>query len=331
MNNISILKWFMALAVFVMMTFPVSSDAQVPPRFYWKSLIGGNALPLINMDMSGNANPLDPAHFIDISADVSFDANVALAGYGRTFTLFGKSALAAALLPVGRISAQGTVQGEEGGRTVSESTNGFGDPTLELVINLVGPPPIRNMPDMLRYEPGFSLDLLVDLIVPIGENDSDSALNMGQNRWYGRIAAPIVWQLGDWVPGRRTTLEFLPSVWLFGDNDDFMGQRLSTDPKYQLEAHLTRDFHQDLWGSLDTNWISGGKSSIDGESGEDLDMVGVGFTLGYHINENVQLTAGYMFTVSDSAPTDLRMDIFKLSLVFGWHPLIEGMKRLGGD
>jgi len=35
-----------------------------------------------------------------------------------------------------------------------------------------------------------------------------------------------------------------------------------------------------------------------------------------------------MATVNDSDPTDLRMDGFKLSLVFGWHPLVEGMNRL---
>ena len=70
---------------------------------------------------------------------------------------------------------------------------------------------------------------------------------------------------------------------------------------------------------------------LAGELGEDLDMLGMGFTLGYHINDNIQLTAGYMATINDSAPTDLRMDMFKLSLTFGWHPLIEGMKRLGGD
>ncbi len=32
------------------------------------------------------------------------------------------------------------------------------------------------------------------------------------------------------------------------------------------------------------------------------------------------MTAGYMATVNDGAPTDLQMDGFKLSLVFGWHP-----------
>ncbi len=323
MNNTRTIQCFIAVAVFVMMIFPTTADAQIPPRFYWKSLLGGNAVPLIYMDMSGNANPFDPAHFVIPESSVS--ASVSLGGYARTFSLFNRSALVAALLPVGRISGEASLFGT----TFSQSTNGFGDPTLEFVINLVGPPPIKNMPDLMRYEPGFSLDLLVDLIVPIGEYDNDKALNIGQNRWYGRVGAPIVWQLGSWVPGRRTTLEFLPSVWLFGDNTDFVGHRLSTDPKFQIEGHLTRDFHQDLWGSLDMNYMAGGQSSIDGECGEDLDMLGLGFTLGYHINDNIQLTAGYMATVNDSAPTDLRMDSFKLSLVFGWHPLVEGMKRLG--
>ena len=34
-----------------------------------------------------------------------------------------------------------------------------------------------------------------------------SRLNLGQNRWYGRVGAPMVWQIGPWVPGRRTTFE----------------------------------------------------------------------------------------------------------------------------
>ncbi len=325
MSNTRLFQGFMAIVILVMMIFPVSAHAQVPARFYWKDLIGVNAVPLIFMDISGNANPLDGASFVIPGSSV--EANVALGGYARTFTLFNRPAMAAALLSMGRVSGEASIFGN----TYSQSTNGFGDPTLEFVIGLIGPPPIKNIPDSMRYEPGFSLDLLVDLIVPIGEYDNDVPLNMGQNRWYGRVAAPIVWQLGAWVPGRRTTLEFLPSIWLYGDNDDFVGQRLSTDPKFQLEAHLTRDFHPHLWGSVDMNYMAGGKSSINGENGEDLDMLGMGFTLGYQISDNIQLTAGYMATINDSAPTDLRMDSFKLSLVFGWHPLVEGMKRLGGE
>ena len=33
----------------------------------------------------------------------------------------------------------------------------------------------------------------------------------------------------------------------------------------------------------------------------------------------------------DSAPTDMRMDGFMVTLVFGWHPVIEGMRRLKSE
>ena len=144
----------------------------------------------------------------------------------------------------------GNISGEvtAAGQTLSQTARGFGDPTFEFDINLIGPKAQASLVDVLRYEPGFSLDLIVDLAVPIGEYDDSRSLNIGQNRWYGRLGAPIVWQLGAWVPGRRTTLEFLPAVWLFGKNDDFVGQTLETDPLFQLDAHLTRDFTEQPLG-----------------------------------------------------------------------------------
>lgn len=53
--------------------------------------------------------------------------------------------------------------------------------------------------------------------------------------------------------------------------------------------------------------------------------------LGYTVNENLNLTPGYKSTVNDSAPTDLRMDGFMVTLVFGWHPIVEGMRRLKSE
>jgi hypothetical protein len=156
-------------------------------------------------------------------------------------------------------------------------------------------------------------------------------VNLGLNRWYGRIGAPIVWQLGDWVPSRRTTLEFLPVVWLFGDNTDYVGKTLKTDPMFQIDAHLTRDFTKDLWGALDMSWYKGGGSTINGVAGGKLNNLGVGLTLGYTVNDNIGLTFGYKSTVNDSAPGDMRMDGFMVSLIYGWHPLVEGMKRLKSE
>jgi hypothetical protein len=301
---------------------PPQAQAQVPARFYWKTLSDANAVPLIFNSINGNTNPFDPAHTVTPGAD--FDATLALAGYARTFSLLDRAAMAAILLPMGRISGDVTVAG----RTFNQSASGFGDPMIEFNLNILGPPAQKNIPDALRYEPGFSVDLLADLAVPIGEYDSDQPLNIGQNRWYGRLGMPIIWQLGPWVPGRRTTLEFLPAVWFFGNNNNYLGQTLKTDPMFQVDGHLTRDFTEHFWGSLDGAWYYGGQASINGVSGEKLDNLGFGLTLGYTINDNLNLTVGYKSTVNDSAPGDLRMDGFMVSLVMGWHPLLEGTKRL---
>jgi hypothetical protein len=315
--------WLVAATMLAIGAFcPPQALAQVPPRFYWKTLSDANAVPLIFNSISGNTNPFDPAHTVTPGAD--FDATMALAGYARTFSLLDRAAMAAILLPMGRISGDLTVAG----RTFNQSASGFGDPMIEFNVNILGPPAQKNIPDALRYEPGFSVDLLVDLAVPIGEYDSDQPLNIGQNRWYGRLGMPIIWQLGPWVPGRRTTLEFLPAVWFFGNNNDYVGQTLKTDPMFQVDAHLTRDFTEHFWGSLDAAWYYGGQASINCVSGEKLNNLGVGLTLGYTINDNLNLTVGYKSTVNDSAPGDLQMDGFMVSLVCGWHPLLEGSKRL---
>jgi hypothetical protein len=314
-----------ASAIALGMLCAAQAFAQVPARFYWKSLAGGNAVPVIGMSMSGNTNPLDPSH--RVSPGASIDAEVAIAGYAHTFAVGDRAATAALLVPMGRISGDVTVSG----RTYSQTASGFGDPMLEFGINVIGPKVQKNIPDVLRYEPGFSLDIIGDLAFPIGDYDASQPLNLGQNRWYGRLGAPIVAQRGQWVPGRRTTLEFLPAVWMFGTNDNYVGQTLKTDPMFQLDAHLTRDFTEHFWGSLDGVWYKGGGSTLNGVPGGKLNNVGVGFTLGYQINDNIQLTFGYKSTVNDSAPGDLKLDQFMVSFVFGWHPLVEGMKRLKGE
>lgn len=326
MNPVASLRSIALTLLVVGVLCPLQAMSQVPPRFYWKTLSGANAVPLIVNSMSGNTNPFDAAHTVTPGAE--FEGTLAIAGYAHTFTLFDRSAMAAVLLPMGRISGDVITPG---GTPVSQSVSGFGDPTVEFNLNLIGPKAQKTIPDTLRYEPGFSLDVIADLAIPIGEYDSDQPLNVGQNRWYGRIGFPIVWQLGAWVPGRRTTLEFLPAVWLFGDNTDYVGSTLETDPLFQVDAHLTRDFTAHLWGSLDATLYNGGTATVDGVEGEKLDHYGFGLTLGYQINDNVGLTFSYKSTASDNAPDDLQMDVFMISLVSGWHPIIEGAKRLQSE
>jgi hypothetical protein len=316
------LYWVVAAMLVIGALWPPQTLAQVPARFYWKTLSDSNAVPVIFQSLSGNTNPFDPAHTIVPGA--SLDATLGIAGYVRTFSLFDRAAMAALLFPMGHISGEVTAAG----RTFNQSASGFGDPMIEFNVNVIGPPAQKNIPDLLRYEPGFSVDLLADLAIPIGEYDNDQPLNIGQNRWYGRLGVPTILQIGPWVPGQRMTLELLPAVWFFGNNDDYVGQTMETDPLFQLDAHLTRDLTETLWASLDAAWYYGGEATIDDVQGEKLNNIGLGITLGYQINDNLNLTLGYKSTINDSSSDDLRMDSFMVTLVYGWHPLIEGMRRL---
>lgn len=316
-------KYRVGVVLAAVMLINTAANAQVPPRFYWKTLQGTNAVPVIAMSVSGNVNPLDFSLNFDPSANLN--ADIAIAGFAKILPIGKKAGMLAILLPMGRIDGDFLARGS----LIRESSSGFGDPMIEFNMNLIGPAPIMNLPDMLRYEPGFSMDLVIDVAVPIGQYDNTQSLNLGQNRWYGRLGTPIVWQIGSWVPDKRTTLEIFPSVWFFGANDDFVGRSLDSDPTFQIETHLTRNFTSKFWSSFDTSYVIGGDSTLDGQLAEGSNMLTAGFTLGYQINDSMQLTIGYKSTLNnDGASDDMRMSTFLISLTTGWHRLLEGASRL---
>jgi len=316
-----------SIALFIiMLCVSFSTMAQGDgPRFYWKGLAGTNAIPVIGSSMSGNANPLDLSH--NIIPGANFEATTSMVGYAKMLPVRKRSAMVSLIVPMGRISGDVSLNGLD----YSSTARGFGDPMLQVGVNVIGPKAIMNIPDMLRYKPRFSVDIIGSLAIPLGKYDNTSPINIGQNRWYGRIGTPIVWQLGQWIPGKRTTFEMLPAIWMFSDNTDFVGKTMSTEAMYQIEAHLTRDFMERAWGSLNVVSYSGGKAMIDGVEGSALNNLGVGATLGYEINENMQLNISYTSTINDSAPEALKMDGFRITLLYGWHPLVEGMRRLKGE
>ena len=293
------------------------------PRTHWKELLTNTSIfSLTHLQASGNSNPFDPAHLVIPGA--SFDANLTVVGYTRSFSLFDRTALWSAMLPVGDLSGETT-----GPVPAQDFARGFGDPLLQLDVNLIGAPAMVNIPALMAYEPDVTVDLVLTLGIPIGEYDDDSVANIGLNRWFGRIGVPIMVSLGDWVPGSRTTLEFLPAVWVFEDNDDFLGQSLENDPLIQLESHLTRDFTETFWGSLDAVWYGGADATIASMSAGGLGDLSAGFTLAYQINDNLSLSVGYAATVGNDSD-DLDMGTFHITLAYGWHQLMQGIGRLGG-
>jgi hypothetical protein len=328
-------RWVLSLLVFIL-ALPTGAFAQGDgPRIYWHGLVGTNIVNFWYVNASGNASPVDPTHVVRPNA--SFDANLAIAGYSRMVSLFGRSATASIFLPVGNMDVS-----IAGGQTSQQTgARGFGNPILQLNTNLIGAPAMVNLADIARYEPTFTLDLLTTLVLPIGTYDSSQIVNISQNRWYGRVGLPMLHSFGPWVPGQRTTVEILPAVWFFGNNNDYAGQTLKSDPMLQLEGHVTRDLTETLWASADVVWINGAKPTIEGPasvnltgfpsvSGKAIDNVSAGFTVGFQATDNLMISSSYSATVNQGSQ-DLKIDQFRLMLTYGWHPIIEGMKRLSKE
>ena len=59
------------LALTTFLFASVAANAlSLPPRFFHKTLVGTNFVPILGMNVSGNVNPLDPSYTINSDADI---------------------------------------------------------------------------------------------------------------------------------------------------------------------------------------------------------------------------------------------------------------------
>jgi hypothetical protein len=329
--------YFAALALILMFSQTVFA-VDDGPRAYWKAREGtqGFSFQYLRLDLEGtDSQQFAPGQFIYSNSDV--EANIFVANYVRHTTLFNRPSSFSVALAGGNIDAQiGTKApqpflppDETLGTAFNQSSSGYADPSVQMVVNLFGTPPLKANFDLIDYEPTWNVDAAVMLGVPVGEYDNNKLVNLGQNRWFGRIALPVTYHFGVFTRGYMKSFEFIPSVWLFEDNDDFMGQKLKNDPMWQLEAHLTNDFTSSLFGSLDVLYRSGFQSEIGGVNvGDELDIGNVGFTLNYQATDNFSIRTG--FSSNMFGDDDLDNSMLRLQFIYGWHRDTENIKKLQG-
>ena len=299
-------------------------------RTSWKALDKTNIIAFQYLPFNGDSfgsKVFDPVHYV--YPESQFQANLFMLTYVRHFTLFDRTAVFGATVLGGNLDVESFGSPLTGGVDFKQAAHGFGDPSAQLTLNVFGAPAIRSFYDITKYEPKAVLDVAVLGSFPIGQYDSDRVVNMSLNRWWTRIAAPFTYHIGPFVPGYRTSVEFTPSVYLLGSNDDFVGRKLDNDPLYQLEAHVTRDFTSKFFGSVDFLYRQGMLSEIDSiEVGGKLSLLSAGFTLDYHVNDNVGLRVSYHALVGGGS--DIEGDMFRLNVNFGWNAIVEKIGKLGG-
>ena len=334
-RHTGLLAFLVTLAIILLFNGPAFA-VDDGARSYWKGWdgINGVSFQYLRMDLQTlDSQQFAPGQYVYPNSDI--EGSIFNANYLRHLTLFNRPSSFLLAVIGGDIDVDVNVKapsqfvppGETPGVEFNQSSTGFADPSAQLVINLFGAPPLKANFDLIDYEPTCTFDAAVMLALPIGEYDDDKLVNLGQNRWFGRIAFPLTYHFGVFSPGYRKSLELIPSVWLFGENDDFMGQKLENDPMWQFEAHLTNDFTPSFWGSLDLLYRGGFQSEINGvEVGDELDVGNLGFTLNYEVNDNLSIRTGFSSNVFGDS--DLDNSMVRLQFVYAWHRDFENIKKL---
>jgi len=306
-------------------------------RAYWKGKDGtdGVSYQFLRGDIDATtAQQFDPSQHVYPNSDV--EANLAIVTWAHHFTLLDRASSFSVNLVGGNVDVDMNVNDAPAaflpaaivtGSSLSQSSSGFADPSMQLVVNLFGTPRMKSNVDLLNYEPKVTLDVATMLAIPAGEYEGEKMVNMGLNRWYGRVALPLKYHFGVFSRGYMSSLEIIPSVWLFEKNDDFLGAELENDPLLQLEGHLTHDFTPTFFGSLDMLYRSGFQSEIDGvDAGDELEIGEFGLTLGYQLTDNTSLRTGY--SANMFGDDDIDTSLIRIQFVYAWHQSDENAKKL---
>lgn len=326
------------LTIFSFLLFAGQTFAQDDgARSYWNAREKTNVFSFqympINMGVSGS-KAFAPGQYIYPNAEVS--VNIAMATWAHHMTFLKRPSSFALNIAGGNVGANFNANvssdilppGIVPGTTFMQSSSGFADPSMAFTVNLYGTPPLKSNVDLFNYEPSFSIDLSLLMGVPMGEYESDKLVNLGLNRWFGRIALPMKYHFGVFSPGYMSSFELVPSVYLFGDNDDFVGGRtLKNEPMWQIESHLTHDFTTKFFGSLDVLYQNGFQSEVDGtEIAENLEIGSLGFSLSYQIEDNIMIRTSYSSNVFGNE--DLETSFIRLQFVYSWNKATENFKKL---
>ena len=268
------LSYLRAATVLVLMSPVFSAHTQdLEPRAYTNTPVGMNFL-LVGYQYSQGGLLFDPAVPI---TDADANVNMGLLGYVHTLAIADKSAKVGVLLPFAGLDANGYVEGVF--RTREDQ--GLADPAFYFTINLYGAPAL-SFEEFKDYQQDMIIGLAFKITAPLGVYEDDKLLNIGTNRWSFNPEIGISQAIG------RLTLEAAAAATLYTDNDEFdNGKTRQQDAIYSVQGHVVYSFPGNIWTSVGATYYSGGRTTIDGVTRNDLQQNWrTGFTVAFPVNRH---------------------------------------------
>lgn len=247
-------KTFKEICSFLLFTFglfPVVNAQDLDPRAYVKVPVNANVITAGMAFQDGDVL-LDPTVPIE---DLEATAESLSFGFVRSFSFFGQSAQALAVLPYSWAQLSGKVEGLDKSRDL----NGLSDMRLRFSVLLLGGKAITTS-DMSKPPPRTIIGTSVTVIAPTGEYTSEKLINLGTNRWAIKPEIAVTQRIGN-----RWMMDLYTGVWLFTDNDSFYpgSSERKQDPLYSFQGHLSYNINTRTWAAFNATYYTGGQSAIN--------------------------------------------------------------------
>ncbi|HEY7441907.1 MAG TPA: transporter [Vicinamibacterales bacterium] len=281
-----------------------SSAQDLEPRAYSSSPVGLNFL-VASVGRSTGGVLVDQSLPIE---NVNAELNVVATGYGRTFALFGRSALAVVVLPYVWAEATGQIAEE----TRSATRSGLADARVKVSVNLFGNAALQPA-EFVRSRPRSIVGASVTVVPPTGQYYPTKLINLGANRWAFKPEVGISYPTGRW------TIEGYAGIWFFTENDEFYtGSSLrQQDRVFALQGHLSYTVRPQLWLAFDGTWYSGGTTTVDQVRKADLQRNSrVGGTMSFPLSRGHSLKVTYSTGATTRLGTDF--DTMAVAWQYTW-------------
>ncbi len=270
-----------SLAILISVSWHAAAQ-ELEPRAYSPSPTGANFILAGFANASGDVL-FDPTLPI---TDVQADLYSPVMGFGRTFGLAHRQALATAALPY----VWGTVTGKVYEQQGSITRSGLADLRFKFAFNLHGSPARSPQEFAKSKRSRFILGTSLSVTAPTGQYDPAKLVNLGTNRWAFKP------ELGLSYPRKKWFFDLYAGVWLFTDNPTFYpgGSVRRQDPLPTLQAHVSYTFRPRLWLAFDSTWYAGGATAVNnGSPSASQNNSRVGITLSLPLGKRQSLKVAY--------------------------------------
>lgn len=244
-------KNFIILTLLLGAVFKLGAQ-DLEPRYMSIMPVSGNFIAGSYAYSAGNIL-LDQALPIE---DLEASIHSLVAGYARSFRLFGRLAKVDAVLPY----SLGNWEGKLNQIDSSTQRTGFGDPSFRISLMLTGGPALRPAEFSTHESKKFKMGVQIRVRPPLGQYDPNKLINLGLNRWAFKFGVGASYQI------QKLILEASAATWLFTANQDFFGgSKLEQHPLATLQLHGTYVFKRGLWLAASFGGSMFGEVSLNDE------------------------------------------------------------------